>query len=254
MILNWRKKIVDTTIKPITWNSYNRHLKAIFSFAIKHNLISIEQNPFDGLFIKQGKNKKKTLTKNQLNKISYILDKNSILPEILEPRWFIIALIMTLRYTAMRRSQLLKLRIYNVNLDNRTIFIEPSINKNHDFHIIPISEKLYPHLERLIFELKKHKQSDKEQLFNFNLFSHAIKRRGFEMNQEQLTHIFKVLSKCVGFTVSPHRFRHTAATLLMKDPNNVYVAQKLLGHKDIKTTLGYIEHNVDMIREYVDML
>ena len=33
-----------------------------------------------------------------------------------------------------------------------------------------------------------------------------------------------------------------------------YVVQKLLGHKDISVTLGYIEHDVEMLRESVNML
>ncbi|STY64110.1 Uncharacterised protein [Mannheimia haemolytica] len=33
-----------------------------------------------------------------------------------------------------------------------------------------------------------------------------------------------------------------------------YVVQKLLGHKDISVTLGYIEHDVEMLRETVNLL
>jgi len=161
---------------------------------------------------------------------------------------------MTLRYTAIRRSQLLKLKISNVNLNNKTIYINPEMNKNHDYHIVPISNQLYPYLEKLIMELKKKKQPDNAQLFNLNLFSETTRIKREDMNQNQLTYIFRIISKCVKFPVSPHRFRHTAATQLMQNPENVYVAQKLLGHKDIKTTLGYIEYDVDMIRKQVDML
>lgn len=255
LILNWRKKIVDVKIKPVTWNNYVRHLKALYSFAIKIKLFSMTQNPLNGLSIRTGKVKKKTLTKIQLNKLDTILDENmTTLPEILQPHWFITTLVMTLRYTAMRRGQLLKLKICNVNLDNRTIYLNPEINKNHDFHIIPISNKLYPHIEKLIYELTKRQLPSDSQLFNINIFSNTIRRKGLEMSQNQLTHICRAISQCVKFTVLPHRFRHTAATQLMQNPENVYVVQKLLGHKDIKTTLGYIEHDVDMIRQHVEML
>ncbi|MDG2961683.1 tyrosine-type recombinase/integrase [Exercitatus varius] len=254
LILSWRKKLVNVSIKPVTWNNYNRHLKAIYSFAIKMELLDLKKNPFDGLFVREGKYQKKTFTKFQVSKIIYALDENITLPKILKPHWFISALIMTLRYTAMRRGQLLKLKIGNVNLDNKTIYIDPEINKNHDFHIIPISNQLYPYIEKLVAELKKKKQPDHAQLFNLNLFSETTRTKSQNMTQDQLSYIFRVISKHVNFTVSPHRFRHTAATQLMQNPENVYVTQKLLGHKDIKTTLSYIEHDVDMIREYVDML
>ncbi|MBJ3607928.1 tyrosine-type recombinase/integrase, partial [Salmonella enterica subsp. enterica serovar Derby] len=52
---------------------------------------------------------------------------------------------------------------------------------------------------------------------------------------------------------SSHRYRHTVATELMQKPEqNLYVTQKLLGHRDIKVTLSYIEHNVEMLRSCVE--
>ncbi|SPX41141.1 site-specific recombinase [Haemophilus influenzae] len=45
---------------------------------------------------------------------------------------------MTFRYTAIRRSQLNKLRIKDVDLLNQVIHIPSEINKNHEYHILPI--------------------------------------------------------------------------------------------------------------------
>ena len=53
---------------------------------------------------------------------------------------------------------------------------------------------------------------------------------------------------------SPHRFRHTAATNLMKNPENLYVVKQLLGHKDIKVTLSYIESDISSLRKHIDCL
>ena len=40
----------------------------------------------------------------------------------------------------------------------------------------------------------------------------------------------------------------------MKKPENLYIAKQLLGHKDVKATLSYIEDNIDSIREYTELL
>ncbi|HDL5155042.1 TPA: site-specific integrase, partial [Mannheimia haemolytica] len=239
MLIEWRNQVVGNTIKAVTWNNYVRHLKALYNFAIAQGLLCMSSNPFNHLFIRESRRKKKTYSSEQLHKIDYILHNNIILPSFLKPSWFILAIIMTLRCTGIRRGQLVKLKIGDVNLSNRTIYISPEINKNHDYHIVPISDSLYPHIERLIQELKIHKQTDDCQLFNLNLFSRYTRRKGQPMSQNQLTHIFRHISDLVGFTSSPHRFRHTVATQLMKKPENVYVVKKLLGHKDISVTLGY---------------
>lgn len=40
----------------------------------------------------------------------------------------------------------------------------------------------------------------------------------------------------------------------MKKPENLYVAKQLLGHKDIKVTLTYIEDDVEVVRKYTNLL
>ena len=253
-LLQWRKAVVNISIVPVTWNSYIRQLKNIFKLGIEHNLLPFEKNPFSNLFIREGKSKRKVFDQKQLQKISFGLKESPCLPKILQPLWFTLALIMTFRYTAIRRSQLNQLKIKDINLSEKTIYISPQINKNHEYHTLPISSILYPYLEKLLDELKKLNQSEEDQLFNINLFSAVTKRKGKKMTRNQISYLFKVITKYTGIKSSPHRFRHTAATNLMKNPENLYVAQKLLGHKDIKVTLTYIEDDVETLRKYTDTL
>ena len=199
----------------MTWNSYIRQLKTIFKFGIEKQLLPFTKNPFDGLFIREGKKKRKVYTSSDLKKLSFGITESKHLPSILRPLWFTKTIIMTFRYTAIRRSQLNKLRIKDVDLLNQPV---------------------------------------ESQLFNINLFSNAVKRKGEKMTNDQVSYIFKVISKYTGIISSPHRFRHTAATNLMKKPENLYIAKQLLGHKDVKVTLSYIEDNIDSIREYTELL
>lgn len=253
LVLEWRAHILNTKIKAISWNCYARHLATIFTFAIENNLITHKKNPFSGVTVRAGISKRKTISQEALNKIRLLLDSDELC-NILKPVWFIRAIIFTFQYTGIRRAQLLRLKIENVNLTKRVIFIEGESNKNHHDHVIPIPDVLYPHLADLVKKMKMIGQPNDSQLFNYNLFCRYTKRCGLPMNESQLSNIFDVISQKIGVRVSPHRFRHTIATNLMKDPENVYVVQKLLGHKNIKITLSYIEYDVELIRNKINAL
>lgn len=251
-LLNWRNTVVGEGIKPITWNSYLRHLKCLYKFGIENDLLIYKENPCNNLFLRVGKAKRKVLSSTELAKLDFFLQSAHNLPEILQPIWFVDTLIKTFRYTAIRWAQLIKLKIEDIDLTSRTIYISPEINKNHHSHIIPISDKLFPYIQNLIIELKRINQASHCQLFNFNLFCPLSRNRHKNTSEHQISHIFKVISRSIGFNVSPHRFRHTVATNLMKNPNNLYVAKQLLGHRNIQVTLTYIEDDVEMIRDTVN--
>lgn len=58
-LLNWRNNVVGEGIKPITWNSYLRHLKCLYKFGIENDLLLYKENPCNNLFLRVGKPKKK---------------------------------------------------------------------------------------------------------------------------------------------------------------------------------------------------
>ncbi len=209
-------------------------------------------NPFNETNIREDKRPKKTYTDEQLRQIELLIENGEALSTTLSPNWFIKTLIYTFKLTGIRRKQLLGLKIKDINLTRRMITIPPEINKNHSHHAIPISTKLYPHLKQLLSEHKKRHSINTEQAFNINKFKHNDTY--LRMVDNQLTRIFDVMSKLLKFHVSAHRFRHTLATKLMKDPKNIYITQQILGHSGIAVTLSYIEKDPETLREVLEML
>ena len=257
-VILWRKlRLGSGLIKPITWNNNVTHLHALYSFGLESNLLNRKDNPFSHVKVTSGQNKRKTFLDLQLEKLDHFLvnpiERNDI-PQYLQPWWFTQALIFTLRYTAIRRGQLLKLTLGDIDMKNRVICVRSEINKNHSYYEVPINRRLYHALDKLRFEHFRLGSPNDQQLFNINLFSQVTRCHHGAMSQDQLSHFFRILSQYLHFTLSPHRFRHTAATRLMKNPDNVYIVQKLLGHKNISFTLTYIQHNVDMLSDCVEML
>lgn len=248
------KNAVSPNVARETWNKYVRHMRPLYNFGIRHKYLSMDINPFSELSIIKDKKKKKTLQDRQLAQIDWLLEAYDRVPNILTPTWFFQALVKTLRYTAIRRKQLLGMKISDIDFTKKLLYMPAENNKNHKDHTIPLSDKLIPYLERVYLEHQRLKSPPTMQFFNLNLFSKYTHRKGLEMSTDQLSHIFRIISKNIGSTVSPHRFRHTVATTLMKNPENIYVTQKLLGHSNIIVTMEYIEDDPEHLRDHVNRL
>ena len=72
------------------------------------------------------------------------------------------------------------------------------------------------------------------------LFSNS---RGNKLTPQTIRKRLKSLCKYVdvGETLTPHRFRHSAATLLIENGADIRVVQRLLGHESISTTELYTQ-------------
>lgn len=252
-LLEWRKYCLNK-MSPITWNSYIRHLKAIFNYAIDNELFEYPKNLFKGLMVRPDKPKKKLLTERQIHFLEISLENEEKLPHYLQPAYFTKALIYTLKYTAIRQSQLLQLKISDIDMTSKIINIRAETNKNHEHHEIPISDKLYPYLKRLILESRARSTSSDEQLFNINRFSLVTTSRNKKMTEGQLVHFFRHISEFIGFTVTSHQFRHTTATEVLKQSGDIYAVKQLLGHKNLTVTLTYIHNDPEMLRKHVNSL
>lgn len=71
------------------------------------------------------------------------------------------------------------------------------------------------------------------------LFLNAVGRR---LRSQTFRKRLRVLSHRLGITphLTPHRFRHSAATLLIEEGVGIRMVQALLGHASLKTTEIYV--------------
>lgn len=51
-----------------------------------------------------------------------------------------------------------------------------------------------------------------------------------------------------------HDLRHTFASHFMMNGGNIYTLQKLLGHKDIQTTLIYAHLDKDFLQKEIELV
>jgi integrase/recombinase XerD len=67
--------------------------------------------------------------------------------------------------------------------------------------------------------------------------------RGDPIAPAELGRILRVLGNRAGVPhCDPHRFRHTAARLFIRNGGDAFALQRLLGHEGLETTRRYVEH------------
>ena len=65
------------------------------------------------------------------------------------------------------------------------------------------------------------------------------------MTYSAVDDLFRRLYKKTGIKATPHLFRHTHATALIRAGWNMAYVQKRLGHSDIQTTINTYTHLLD---------
>ncbi|QGA54831.1 tyrosine-type recombinase/integrase [Sulfolobus sp. E5-1-F] len=133
--------------------------------------------------------------------------------------------------TGLRANELLSILVKDVGLENNMIRVRNTKSGE----------------ERVVFFTDETKQ-----LLRKYIKGKKLDERLFDITYDALYRKLKRLGKKVGIDLRPHILRHTFATLSLKRGINVITLQKLLGHKDIKTTQIYTHLVLDDLRnEYL---
>ncbi|MBN2086714.1 tyrosine-type recombinase/integrase [Candidatus Peregrinibacteria bacterium] len=151
------------------------------------------------------------------------------------------AMLAVLVYTGLRLSEMLNLKLSEVDLENRTIHVNGG--KGGKDRIVPISAKL---LEYLNGYLKNRSRLKKDSIHLFN----SLKTNG-PVTNNGIKLVVQRVRKGTGINFSPHKLRHTFATLMLEGGCDLFSLQKMLGHSDIKTTTIYLSTSVGMLQEQI---
>ena len=144
-----------------------------------------------------------------------------------------------LTYSGLRSSEARLLKVEDIRED----FIMIPNSKSGEFRSVPIHENIKPIIKRLS---KGKKKSD--YLF-INKDGKPYTRFGFQKT-------LQYAKKRAGITetISPHRFRHSFATELLRKGVDLKTVQELLGHSTIATTEIYARVLPETLREKINVL
>jgi site-specific recombinase XerD len=137
--------------------------------------------------------------------------------------WCIIGILYS---SGLRRGELINLRIGDVDLDRKQVFVRGGKGKKDRVTIL--SESL---INQLLIYLKKYKpkywlfENTKRGKYSAQSVLNVVKKSGRMAN--------------IARTVTPHMLRHSFATHLMDHGVDTRKIQVMLGHNSIKTTAKY---------------
>lgn len=180
-----------------------------------------------------------TLTDEEINKLIDSVDLAR--PEGLRNK----AMLETLYSCGLRVSELVSLRMSNLHFEQEFLRIS---GKGEKERLVPISKKAIDDIKRYIVGYRKKLKIEKsgENILFLN-------RRGRKLSRVMIFTIIKTLAAKINLqkSISPHTFRHSFASSLVKGGADLRAVQEMLGHESILTTEIYTHLDKEFLKETV---
>jgi site-specific recombinase XerD len=217
-------------VKTSTIATYRAKLSPFFKWLAARQLLP--SSPFEGIpFPRVIYDEPQYLRKEQLARIVTAVD--------VSVEWsssFIhkrnLAIVTLLLYTGLRKSELLHLRIQDIDLERGELRVGALTSKSKSCRTIPLNTLACRRLADYI------EQRNKKRYLTSYLFVADGKDDRF--TEQGLKHLVKCVRRASGVKFHVHQLRHTFAVNLIGSGSDVSVVQKLMGHKSIVSTLIYL--------------
>lgn len=208
-------------------------LKSFYKFLLINNIVN--STPLSGIVsFKLSKKLPNVLTIDEVNKILDIkLDDNYSYRNK--------AMLELLYATGLRVSELVNLKIYDVDLEDDIV---RTMGKGSKERIIPIGDYAKKALSSYLSIRYTFLKKEVTDYLFLNNHGRKMTRQGF----------FKILKKIIkekniNKDISPHTLRHSFATHMINNGADLRTIQEFLGHSDISTTQIYTHVSNEQIKK-----
>ena len=144
--------------------------------------------------------------------------------------------------TGIRRSELLRLRMDDLNRQNRTLYIRQG--KGEKDRVVPVGQRALQWLEKYLDEVRPllRVNSDEQALF--------LSAYGAPFHPDVLGRlVIEYLRKAdIGYQGGCHLLRHACATHMLEGGADIRYIQQLLGHENLATTAIYTRVSIVQLR------
>lgn len=241
--LNINKKEVNSYLeylynKNIDKNTISRKLSSLRSYynyllnseIISYNYFNLIHNP-----------RHNTKLPNYLKEEE--LDKMFSVPDIDTPLGTRNRLILEILYaTGIRVSELVNIKIKDINFDNRTIKI---LGKGNKERMVVYGNHCEEILELYLNSFRKELLKNKTNEYLI------LNKNGNQITTRMIRNILDdIILKCsLDKHVYPHMIRHSFATAMLNNGADIISVKELLGHESVNTTTIYTHVTNEKIKE-----
>lgn len=216
-----------------TKSHYLTVINSFYNFLCDSDTIS--SNPCET--IKMPKLDKKLPEFLTIEEVSKLLDIKLLTPLDYRNK----AILEVLYATGMRISELLELKLNNIDYKNEYIKV---MGKGKKERIIPLTNITMNYLNEYINHQRNFILKTRVSDYIF------VNYNGQKLSRQGFFKILKNICKVQGINkeISPHTLRHSFATHLLSNGADLRIIQELLGHEDISTTEIYTHLSNEQIK------
>ncbi len=234
-IRSWIVSLVDAHVSNVSVNRKMASLKAYYKFLLKTK--QIEASPL--LKHKSLKTPKKIQIPFSEKEVDAVLlfMQNPVGFEAVRDK-----LIVDLLYTTgMRRTELIHLKLANVNFGASTIKVLGKRNKERIIPILPVIN--------CQFEGYLKERNELENIIDEEYF--FLSKKGIKINESFVYRLINSYFSTVSEKVkkSPHILRHTFATHLLNNGADLNSVKELLGHSSLASTQVYTHNSLTELKK-----
>ncbi|AYM85710.1 site-specific tyrosine recombinase XerD [Pseudoalteromonas agarivorans] len=215
---------VDLGLKPRSTARSISALKRFYQYFVREKRIT--SSPLENIAQpKAGQSLPKTLSEAEVEALLSA-------PNIEEPMGLRDKAMLELLYaTGLRVTELVGLRMEQINLRQSVVFVKGKGNK----------ERLVPLGEEAMYWLEQFLKGGRAQMIKHATDFVFPSKRGVGMTRQTFWHRIKhyAILASIESDLSPHTLRHAFATHLLNHGADLRVVQMMLGHSDLSTTQIY---------------
>lgn len=139
-------------------------------------------------------------------------------------------------YTGARITELLEVTLNNIDLKNRSIYIEKS-KTPAGVRFIPIHKDILNYIKNLVENNKKYLFERENKKISYNYY---------------IRHIFKPIMEYLKMDHTPHETRHTFISQCDRLELNETAVSRIVGHSNNNITKHYTHKNIDDLIKAID--